>query len=80
MQKSNNAKSNEVLQLFLQFVNTNSSSNDHKEGSHGKTLHFDQKFTQIHVPNKEYPQIEYKSKHSVLFEFNCTLIEEGLNR
>ena len=76
--KSNNAKSNEILQMFIQFVDTNSSSNGRKEGSHGKTFYFDRKFSQIRVPNKEDPQVEYKSKHSVLFEFNRTLIEEGL--
>ena len=36
--RSNNAKSNEDLLLFLQFVDTNSSSNGRKEGSHGKTF------------------------------------------
>ena len=76
--KSNNAKSSEVLQMFLQFVDTNSSSNGCKEGSHGKTFYFDRKFSQIHVPNKDDSQVEYKSKHSVLFEFNCTLTEEGI--
>ena len=43
--KNYNAKSNEILQLFLKFVDTNSSSNGHKEGSHCKTFYFDQKFT-----------------------------------
>ena len=36
--KSNNAKSNEDMLLFLQFVDTNSSTNGHKEGSHGITF------------------------------------------
>lgn len=76
--KSNNAKSDEVLQKFFQFVDANSASNGRKEGSHGKTFYFDRKFTQIRTPNKDDPQNEYKSKHSVLFEFNRTLAEEGL--
>lgn len=76
--KSNNAKGNEVLQMFLQFVDANSASNGRKEGSHGKTFYFDRKFTQIRIPNKDDSQGEYKSKHSVLFEFNRTLTEEQL--
>jgi len=76
--KSNNAKSNEVLQKFFQFVDKNSASNGRKEGSHGKTFYFDRKFTQIRIPNKDDAQVEYKCKHSVLFEFNRTLTEEGL--
>ena len=76
--KSNNAKGDEVLQKFLQFVDTNSASNGRKEGSHGKTFYFDRKFTQIRIPNKDDSQVEYKCKHSVLFEFNRTLTEEGL--
>ena len=36
--RSNNAKSNEDLLLFFQFVDTNSSSKGCKEGSHGKTF------------------------------------------
>lgn len=78
--KSNNAKSEEVLQKFFQFVDTNSASNGRKEGSHGKTFYFDRKFTQIRIPNKDDPQFEYKCKHSVLFEFNRTLTEEGLKQ
>ena len=76
--KSNNAKSDEILKRFFQFVDKNSASNGHKEGSHGKTFYFDRKFTQIRVPNEDDPQYEYKCKHSVLFEFNRTLTEEGL--
>ena len=76
--KSNNAKGDEVLQMFFQFVDTNSASNGRKEGSHGKTFYFDRKFTQIRTPNKDDSQEEYKSKHSVLFEFNRTLTEQQL--
>ena len=75
--KSNNAKSyNEVLQKFFQLVDKNSASNGHIEGSHGKMIYFDRKFTQIRIPNKDDSQVEYNFKHSILFEFNHTLTED----
>lgn len=39
--KSNNAKSDEILQKFLKFIDGNSAPNGRKEGSHGKTFYFD---------------------------------------
>ena len=76
--KSNHAKSDDVMERFLLFVDRNSASNGRKEGSSGKTFYFDRKFTQIRTPDKKDPQFEYKCKHSVLFEFNRTLTEDGL--
>ena len=76
--QSNNAKSEVVVQRFLDFVDNNSASNGRKEGSSGKTFYFDRKFTQIRTPDKKDPQFQYKCKNSVLFEFNRTLMEEGL--
>ena len=38
--RPNNAKSEAVLQKFLEFVDTNSSPNGRKEGSHGATYYF----------------------------------------
>jgi hypothetical protein len=68
--QSNNAKSEVVVQRFLDFVDNNSASNGQKEGSSGKTFYFDCKFTQIRTPDKKDPQFQYKCKNSVLFEFN----------
>jgi len=33
----------------------------------------------LRLPNKDDPQCEYKSSHSVLFELNRTLVEDGLS-
>jgi len=66
---------NEAIHLF---VDSNSTSNGQKEESSGKTFYFDRKFIRIRTPDKKDPQIEYKCKHSVLFEFNRTLTEDGL--
>ena len=41
--RSNNAKSEAVLQKFLEFVDSNSGPNDRNEGSHGATYYFNQK-------------------------------------
>ena len=76
--RSNCAKSDDIMERFLLFVGSNSASNGRKEGSSGKTFYFDRKFTQIRTPDKKDPQFEYKCKHSVLFEFNRTLTEDGL--
>ena len=76
--QSNNAKSESVLEHFNAFVNSNSTSNGRKEGSCGKTYYFDRKFSQIRTPDVADPQHDYKCKHSVLFEFNRTLREKGL--
>ena len=76
--RSHNAKSDTVLEKFLAFVDQNSSPNGRKEGSHGKTYYFDRKFTQIRTPDKSDPQFNYKCNHSVLYEFNRTLDEDGL--
>lgn len=75
---SNRGRSGDIKERFLLFVDSNSASNGRKEGSHGKTFYFDRKFTQIRTPSKNDPQFEYKCRHSVLFEFNRTLIEDGL--
>ena len=63
---------------FLEFVDSNSSSNGRKVGSHGPTYYFTPKFTMLRVPNKDDPQYEYKCHHSVLYELNRTLEEESL--
>ena len=76
--KSNHAKSDDGMERFLLFVDRNSASNGRKEGSAGKTFYFDRKVTQIRTPDKRHSQFEYKCKHSVLFEFNRTLMEDGL--
>ena len=76
--RSNNALSDAILERFIAFVDKNSAPNGRKEGSYGKTYYFDRKFTQIRTPNKTDPQFQYKSKHSVLHEFNRTLAEDGL--
>ena len=64
--------------MFLQFVDSNSASNGCEEGSSGKTLYFDRKFTQIRSPDKKDPQFDYKCKHRVLVEFDHTLTDNGL--
>ena len=76
--KSNHAKSDDMIERFILFVDSNSASNGRKEGSSGKTFYFDCKFTQIRTPDKKDPQFDYKCKHSVLYEFNRTLTEDGL--
>ena len=77
--KSNNAKKEAVLQKFLEFVDSNSAPNSHKEGSHGATYYFNPKFSLLRTPNTNDAQYEYKCNHSVLYELNRTLEEEGLN-
>ena len=76
--RSNRAKSDDIMERFLLFVYSNSASYGRKEKSSRKTFYFDCKFTQIRAPDKKDPQFEYKCKHSVLFEFNRTLTEDGL--
>ena len=63
---------------FLEFVDSNSSPNGCKEGSHGATYYFNTKFSLVQIPNTDDPQYEYKCNHSVLYEFNRTLEEEGM--
>lgn len=70
--QSNHSKSNVVQQKFLDFVDKNSASSGHKEGSHGKTYYFDRKFTQIHTQDKDDAQYDYK------YEFNRSLLFYGL--
>ena len=70
--KCNRAKSDDIMERYLLFVDSTSASNGRKEGSSGKTFYFDRKFTQIRTPDKKDPQFDYKCKHSVLLEFNCT--------
>jgi len=77
--RSNNAKSEAVLQNFLQFVDSNSAPNGRKEGSHGATYYFNPKFSLLRTPNVNDAQYQYKCNHSVLYELNRTLEEEGLN-
>ena len=52
---SNQAKDHRIKEQFLKFVDNNSASNGRKEGSSGKTFHFDRKLTQIRSPDKKYP-------------------------
>ena len=78
--RSNHAKSEVVLQRFTEFVDCNSSPNGRKEGSHGATSYFDPKFYTLQNPNSDDPQYEFKCKRSVLYEFNCTLEEEGMGK
>ena len=63
---------------FLEFVDTNSSPNGRKEGSHGPTFYFNPKITMMRTPDKKISQYSYKCAHSVLFEFNRSLEEDGL--
>ena len=72
-------KKGDVLQKYLDFVDCNSTSNGRKEGSHGATYYFDPKFLMLRTTNRDDPQYEYKCQHSVLFELNRTLTEEGLS-
>ena len=69
--RSNHAKSEAVVETFLNFVDSNSSPNGRKEGSHGAT--YVPKFSLMRTPNLDDSQYEYKCKHSVLYEFNHTL-------
>ena len=75
---SNQAKDHRIKEQFFKFVDNNSASNGRKEGSSGKTFYFDRKFTQIRSPDKKDPQFDYKSRHSVLMEFNRTLTDMDL--
>ena len=59
--QSNHAKSDDILEQFLVFVDNNSTSNGRKEGSYDKMYYFDRKFTQIRTPDKKDPQFEYKN-------------------
>ena len=77
--RSNNAKSKAVLQKFLEFVDSNSAPNGRKEGSHGATYYFNPKFSLLQTPKTSDAQYQYKCNHSVLYEFNRTLQEEGMN-
>ena len=74
---SNHAKDDNLLQKLLLFIDTNSTPNG-KKGNTGKTYYFDRKFSQIRTPNKNDSQYEYKCSHSVLHEFNWSLIFERL--
>ena len=76
--RSNHAKKEAVLMRFLEFVDSNSSPNGRKEGSHGATYYFNPKFSLMRTPNTDDPQYEYKCNHSVLYEFNRTLEEEDM--
>jgi hypothetical protein len=78
--RSHHAKSEIVLQRFTEFIDCNSSPNGRKEGSHGATFYFNPKFYTLRTPNPDDPQYEYKCKHSVLYEFNRTLEEEGVGK
>ena len=49
----NDAKSGDVLEWFLIFVDNTSVSNGRKQGSYGKIYYSDRKFTQIRIPDKE---------------------------
>ena len=71
--RSNHAKDERVLHMFLDFVDNNSAPNGRKEGSHGKTYYFNPKFSMIRSPNKSDPQFAFKCRHSVLHEFNSSL-------
>ena len=76
--RSHNAKNEVILKRFLEFVDLNSSPNGRKEGSHGSTFFFNPKFTMLQTPDKKNAQYAYKCHHSVLFEFNRSLEEDGL--
>ena len=78
--RSNHAKSEAVQEMFLEFVDSNSSPNGRKEGSHGATYYFNPKFSLLRTPNRADPQYEYKCNHSVLYEFNRTLEEKGMGK
>lgn len=76
--RSNNAKSQAVLNKFLEFVDSNSAPNGRREGSHGATYYFNPKFSLLRVPNTNDTQYDYKCNHSVLYELNRSLEEEGM--
>ena len=78
--RSNNAKDEAVLEKLLDFADNNSSPNGQKEGSHGATNYFYPKFSIKQTPNHDDPQFEFKCKHSVPYEFNHTLEEEGMGK
>ena len=78
--RSNNAKDKSVLNKFLDFVYSNSSPNDRKEGSYGATYYFNPKFSVLWTPSTNDPQYDYKCNHSVLYEFNHTLEDEGMGK
>ena len=78
--KSNNAKDKSVLNKFLDFVDSNSSPNGRKEGSHGATYYFNPKFSALRTPSTNDPQYDYKCNHSVLYELNRTLEDEGMGK
>ena len=54
--RSNHAKSEAVIEKFLNFVDSNSSPNGCKEGSHGTTYYFTPKFSLMRTPNLDDPQ------------------------
>jgi len=76
--RSNNAKSKAVLNKFLDFIDSNSAPNGCKEGSHGATYYFNPKFSLLRTPNVTDAQYVYKCNHSVLYELNCSLEEDGM--
>ena len=78
--RSNNAKSEAVFNKFIEFVDSNSAPNGRKEGSHGATYYFNPKFSLLRTPNASDAQYDYKCSHSVLFEFNRSLEEEGMTK
>ena len=78
--RSNNAKDKAVLNKFLDFVDANSSPNGLKEGSHGATYYFNPKFSLLRIPTANDPQYDYKCSHSVLYELNRTLEDEGMEK
>ena len=76
--RSTHAKSEAVLEMFLEFVDSNSTPNGRKEGSHGATYYFNPKFSAMRTPNLHDRQYEYKCNHSVLYELNRSLEEKGM--
>ena len=78
--RSNHAKSEAVLEMFLEFVDSNSTPNGRKEGSHGAMYYFNPKFSAMRTPNLHDPQYEYKCNHSVLYELNRSLEKKGMGK
>ena len=71
--KSNNNKE-EILPLFLSFIDNNSQANGRRVGSHGPLYFLNSKFDRINAPSsREVNKPENWKRRSLVYEFNSSL-------
>ena len=71
--KSNNSKE-DLLALFLEFIDNNSQPNGRRVGSHGPLFFLSAKFDRINAPSvAEVGKPEQWKRRSLVYEYNRTL-------